>query len=220
MKCLICKTFPAEKSLNAIKSNYPCFCHSCYWNEENEFDYLKEVLQKHLKGEDQMPELKFPTDEDYPDGYNWFAYDQDGCGWFYQEKPKELDIAWDNLHLTSFKMATLFFHKTPIENWKSTLRQKGQGIKHDESKTNYLQVLNKDFLPTIEECSVILEQGSRKYSPDNWKSLDPERLKKALLRHLVAYLSDEIEDKESGQKHLSHVITNCLFLNWFENQKG
>ena len=95
-----------------------------------------------------------------------------------------------------------------------------KGIKHDEAKTNYLQVFNKDFLPTIEECCKILEQGAVKYSQDNWKSLDPERLKKALLRHLVAYLSDEIYDKESNQKHLSHVITNCLFLNWFENERN
>ena len=92
------------------------------------------------------------------------------------------------------------------------------GIKHDESKTNYLQVFNKDFLPTIEECCKILEQGAVKYSQDNWKHLDKSRIEKALLRHLMAYFSGEISDKESGQKHLSHVITNCLFLNWFENE--
>lgn len=138
--------------------------------------------------------------------------------WYADNYPKEKIKAFCETCISRYSIEKL------EEIFKSWTENKGfafkHGIKHDDLKINFRQVLNKDFLPTIEECSVILEQGSLKYSQDNWKSLDPERLKKALLRHLLAYLSDEIYDEESNQKHLSHVITNCMFLNWFENERN
>ena len=64
--------------------------------------------------------------------------------------------------------------------------------------------------------------GNRKYgSPDNWKEVDKERYKNALLRHLLAYLDDPSSvDEESGLPHLYHASCNMAFLEEMEKWDG
>lgn len=58
--------------------------------------------------------------------------------------------------------------------------------------------------------------GCRKYpegGPDNWRQVEVERYRDALLRHTIAYIRDpDGVDAESGYPHLSHVATNVSFL--------
>lgn len=66
--------------------------------------------------------------------------------------------------------------------------------------------------------------GNMKYgSPDNWKTVEPERYRNALFRHLLAYLDDPYGvDKDSELPHLCHLATNCAFLmelEWEEYKK-
>lgn len=60
----------------------------------------------------------------------------------------------------------------------------------------------------------IREYGNKKYGdPENWRSVEPERYKDAMMRHMCAYLDDpDGVDEESGLPHLWHLATNIAFL--------
>lgn len=56
--------------------------------------------------------------------------------------------------------------------------------------------------------------GNHKYGdPENWKTVEPERYRDAMMRHLLAYVSDpKSVDEESGYPHLWHAACNMAFL--------
>lgn len=60
----------------------------------------------------------------------------------------------------------------------------------------------------------IRKYGNEKYGdPDNWKTVEPERYRDALMRHLLHYISDpKSVDEESGYPHLWHAACNMAFL--------
>ena len=60
--------------------------------------------------------------------------------------------------------------------------------------------------------------GNRKYGdPENWKTVEPERYRDALMRHLLHYISDpKSVDEESGYPHLWHAACNMAFLMHFD----
>lgn len=68
----------------------------------------------------------------------------------------------------------------------------------------------------IWDIAAVREYGNEKYpdgGPDNWKTVEPERYRDALYRHLMLYLDDPYgEDKESGLPHLWHIACNVAFL--------
>ena len=48
---------------------------------------------------------------------------------------------------------------------------------------------------------------------DGWRGIGEQRIRDALFRHVVRYMTDpEGLDEESGLPHLWHVATNCAFL--------
>lgn len=70
----------------------------------------------------------------------------------------------------------------------------------------------------------VREYGVQKYSePDNWKRVEPERLRDAMYRHMLAYIDDpESIDAESGLPHLWHLACNAAFLialRWDDNER-
>ena len=66
----------------------------------------------------------------------------------------------------------------------------------------------------IWDIAEVREYGNKKYvSPDNWKNVEAERYRDALLRHTLRYLDNpESVDEESGIKHLKHMACNIAFL--------
>lgn len=87
-----------------------------------------------------------------------------------------------------------------------------KGIKFDQGKLLWNLVPWKEMEGVVR----VLMGGAKKYSPDNWKYVDPERYKDAILRHVIAYLGGEIIDPDSGEHHMSHVICNALFIAWHD----
>lgn len=87
------------------------------------------------------------------------------------------------------------------------------GIKNDAGKRDWT------LMPweQLEEVVKVLEDGAKKYDRNNWKLVEPERYRKALLRHAVTYAEGGKVDKESGLLTLAHLICNALFLLYFEN---
>lgn len=82
------------------------------------------------------------------------------------------------------------------------------GMKFDTNKLRF------DLIPAIatESLAAVLTYGAKKYKPNNWRSVDPQRYVAAFERHWHAYISGEMLDKESGLPHLAHCMTNLTFL--------
>ena len=93
-----------------------------------------------------------------------------------------------------------------------------QKIKADAGK------LKLSLVPTeiIRAIARVRMYGNAKYpegGPDNWKSVENQRYRDALLRHVLLYIEDPYGvDEESGLPHLEHVACNIAFL--CEKQKG
>lgn len=101
-------------------------------------------------------------------------------------------------------------------NWlELTPKKEKNGLKFDENKLRW------DLLPydVIEECVKILTFGAKKYGPNNWQMVETKRYIAALMRHLVAHFKGEKYDDESGLLHLSHALTNIVFLIWKEKHQ-
>ena len=88
--------------------------------------------------------------------------------------------------------------------------QKTVGMKFDQGKAR------PGLLPPSALLAVarVLEFGSRKYADNNWKHVAgaKTRYMDAAMRHLLQYLSGELEDKETGESHLAHAMCCLLFL--------
>lgn len=82
--------------------------------------------------------------------------------------------------------------------------------KDDAGKLRY------DLIPVaaIEGLAQVLTFGAEKYAPNGWRGVPNagERYYSALFRHLFAWRNGEELDPESGLPHLSHVLTNIVFL--------
>lgn len=84
------------------------------------------------------------------------------------------------------------------------------GIKFDKDKvrpTLMMRSLNK----AVASVQEVLLYGSKKYAPDNWQLVEPERYDDAALRHIQAYLSGELNDPETGKPHLAHALCCLMF---------
>lgn len=106
-------------------------------------------------------------------------------------------------------------------NTQQTTNNTQIGTKFDSGKRAwwYMCNLTKEFGEVID----VLEYGDKKYPADdgcNWRNVKDAKRRyiSALMRHFTAYMSGETHDAESGKSHLSHLITNALFLLWFQNK--
>ena len=63
--------------------------------------------------------------------------------------------------------------------------------------------------------------GVMKYSdPENWRRVEIERYRDALMRHLLAYLDDpDSVDEESGIQHWKHAACNLSFICELEHER-
>lgn len=69
-------------------------------------------------------------------------------------------------------------------------------------------------IKAIEAIRSVRVFGCKKYKdPENWRQVEPERYRDAIMRHLMAYLDDPMSvDQESGLPHLWHCMCNLAFL--------
>lgn len=85
-----------------------------------------------------------------------------------------------------------------------------QAIKADAGK------LRLSLVPTeiIKAVARVRAYGVAKYgAAESWKSVEAERYRDALLRHVLAWWEDpDGVDEESGLPHLEHVACNVAFL--------
>ncbi len=89
----------------------------------------------------------------------------------------------------------------------------GEGLKYDSDKPDWSLIP----LSEVQKIVEIMTFGAKKYLPNNWMLVDKQRYLAALLRHLTAWQSGEINDPESGLPHLSHTMCNALFLSYLDS---
>lgn len=73
----------------------------------------------------------------------------------------------------------------------------------------------------IFDIAAVREYGNKKYGdPENWKTVDIQRYRDALFRHLLAYFEEpQGVDDESGLPHIAHVACNVAFLCEMEKKR-
>jgi len=94
---------------------------------------------------------------------------------------------------------------------------KDQTAKADAGKLE-LRLVPREIIRNI---AAVRMYGNAKYGdPENWRTVDPERYRDALFRHLLAYLDDPGGvDEESGLPHLWHLACNVAFLCEIEREQ-
>lgn len=98
-----------------------------------------------------------------------------------------------------------------------TCDDKAQEAKADAGKLQLTLVPRQ----IINDIAAVRMYGNNKYhDPDNWRTVEVERYRDALFRHLLAYLDDPTgKDEESGLPHLWHIACNVAFLCEMEQAK-
>ena len=88
-----------------------------------------------------------------------------------------------------------------------------KGSRYNAGKKKWSLV---DF-DALEPMIDVLEFGSKKYGPNNWKKgLKVTETIDSLIRHLIDYLNGEDSDKESGLPLTGHILCNAMFLAYTE----
>ena len=92
------------------------------------------------------------------------------------------------------------------------MTENNQQAKADAGKPRLTLVPRK----VIWAIARVREYGCKKYPEggvDNWKQVEKERYRDAMMRHMLQYLDDpDGVDEESGIKHLHHLACNVAFL--------
>lgn len=86
-----------------------------------------------------------------------------------------------------------------------------KGLRYNTGKRKWSLVDYKALEPMVE----VLEYGSNKYAPHNWRlGHNYTELTESLMRHLFAFLSGEDKDPESKLDHVGHIMCNAMFLSY------
>ena len=91
--------------------------------------------------------------------------------------------------------------------------QHAPGAKLDGGKLRPALVLG-GFASAVSAMVKVGSDGARKYTDNGWKTVPngKARYEDALLRHLLAHLSGEELDPESGSPHISHCMWNAAAI--------
>ena len=85
---------------------------------------------------------------------------------------------------------------------------KNKSLRYNSGKPKWSQIHYKSLEPMIK----VLEYGESKYNKKNWQvGLDLVEIQESMQRHLAAVMDGELYDKESGELHIGHVMSNCMF---------
>lgn len=64
----------------------------------------------------------------------------------------------------------------------------------------------------------VMEGGAAKYGPRSWQYGESVKYVDAAARHLIAMLSGEMVDPESGELHATHLACNALIVGHLQNR--
>jgi len=85
-----------------------------------------------------------------------------------------------------------------------------KGYKESSEKLEY--ELDWDFIKQVAER---MSTNKGKYSAYNWKkSMDVEKLKQSLFRHVLEVMNGNYKDEEREYGHLEALVCNAMFINY------
>lgn len=100
---------------------------------------------------------------------------------------------------------------------QGVIKPKEKALRYNEGKRRWSLVDFKSLEPMVQ----VLEFGSEKYEPDNWKKgFEGNDLLDCIMRHLVSIMDGETHDKESGLPHMGHIMCNAMFYTYFNHRNG
>lgn len=93
---------------------------------------------------------------------------------------------------------------------------KDKADRFNDGKRKYSLI---DF-KSLEGMVQVLEYGSLKYSPNDWKKgLPTNEIFESMMRHLVELQAGNELDEETGLHHTGHVLCNAMFLAYMYQSK-
>lgn len=94
--------------------------------------------------------------------------------------------------------------------------QAEKATRHNQGKPRWSLVHYKSMIPLVK----VLEFGANKYNADNWKKgLDKKEILESMMRHLIALMDGELNDPESGELHIGHIMCNTMFWSYFHQME-
>lgn len=85
-----------------------------------------------------------------------------------------------------------------------------EGYKESNDKLEY--ELDWEFIKQVAER---MSTNKGKYSAYNWKkSMDVEKLKQSLFRHVIEVMNGNYKDEEREYGHLEALVCNAMFINY------
>lgn len=124
--------------------------------------------------------------------------------------------------VTGVSQETIDTLSAPLKRLKNEMDQivstvPEQAAKWDAGKPK-LSLVPSEIIRCIAR---VREYGNEKYGdPESWRTVEPERYRDALYRHLLDYIDDQDgRDEESGLPHLWHLACNAAFLCVLEARK-
>ena len=132
---------------------------------------------------------------DWTKGYNYLCKKD---GYLYNSK-REQD-----------KVSNFAFLKNHFKLIGTTEIEEEQGYKESNEKLEY--ELDWDFIKQVAER---MSTNKGKYSAYNWKkSMDIEKLKQSLFRHVIEVMNGNYQDEEREYGHLEALVCNAMFINY------
>lgn len=156
--------------------------------------------------------------------YDWLMnqLENEDCRWLTGRHPKEVDVFGDNNSQTCIRVTKDNIGYAAFDFYES-----------NDNYNDYEFIEVSDIMPSCKDTkgkpklslvptqilfdiSEVREYGNQKYpsgGKDNWKNVDVEDYKDALLRHTLKYLQDpKGKDSESGIEHYKHMACNIAFI--------
>ena len=118
-----------------------------------------------------------------------------------------------------FETENLIYPICPVCKSNRTYENnKEKSLRYNSGKPKWSQIHYKSLEPMIK----VLEYGESKYNKKNWQvGLDLVEIQESMQRHLAAVMDGELYDKESGELHIGHIMSNCMFWVYhFNKNKG
>lgn len=161
--------------------------------------------------------------------YDWLMQklEKEGCKWSTGKNPTKCDrfglytsetyIFVDNKELTYGNRED--YRRSHVSDKYIEVSDLMQPYKYTKGKPK-LSLVPPQILYDIAE---VREYGNQKYpngGKDNWRRVDINDYKDALLRHTLKYLQDpKGKDSESGIEHYKHMACNIAFICEMEGEK-
>lgn len=159
--------------------------------------------------------------------YDWLMkkLEEDGVQWSTGRLPTELNLWGRYLTTTCVEItdktltfADLNYYKNGpyYEKYKDYEIIEVSDLIHTYKDTSGKPKLSLVPPQIIFDIAEVREYGNKKYpegGKNNWKNVDIDDYKDALLRHTLKYLQDpKGKDEESGIEHYKHMACNMAFI--------